>query len=408
MRYVLLLVLFDLAVPAAAQSTFIVALPSSPARMALGNTALGEAPDPYAFVYNPAFLGRFGREARAAVGSFPGATDWLGLGELDYYNGAVSAGLDLSPHGLPVYAGVGLAHSRLTDEQELRDENNEPLGTQDFTDAYTTLGLGVGLKHPVQVSFGLNVRYGGFDYTDYMASGELEVHDANSTTFDLGVLVNVPVHALAGGFEAGETSFTLDVALGYAQSGIGPVFSIDHGNDIGSVTYSPVRMARLGHMVTLGVEAPVGATTMRAVSAGVIAEAEHGLARPALDEDGRCCVSDEYSHAAVLGEINVLRHALLGGGNDAVTGHRALRLTFFETFELRRGWFEGGGFGESKAQGYVVRADGLLRLLGALAESPALLDAGRRVGVALTRTTYFVDAWAETSVTGLTLTLFPR
>ncbi|MEM9997412.1 MAG: hypothetical protein AAF809_06890 [Bacteroidota bacterium] len=360
-------------------------LPTAPALNALGGTGVAEAfGDPYGFLYNPAHLGGF--EGEAALATYPGAVDWLGLG-LDASSMAASGGVSLRGIGLPVSLGLGVARTTL-DFGTVPVTNTASFAPQD---RYTAVGLGLGLDLPVRVQLGANLRFVtseeaiGVDADGTVLTGEIQ-----GTTLDVGALVEAPVLGLLGVAQQADFRPALDLAVGYAQ--------VHVGGEVGSGAFAqPLpRMARLGYAVTFGLDHRTRLDAyIQLVEATVAIQAEHQLTRVAAD--------GAVSYEPVLGDLNLLDNALLGRGSDITTARRGLRLTFFETFGLHYGYFDGFGYDARRTSGFEVRLGGALRVYALSTGNERLAALAERYDVSFSTATYFAGARSESQFASLTL-----
>jgi hypothetical protein len=110
----------------------------------------------------------------------------------------------------------------------------------------------------------------------------------------------------------------------------------------------------------------------------------------------------DYTYAPALGDVGVL-DALAGRGDASVTGRRGIRFAFAETFAVRMGWFGGAGFDNTASRAFEVRLAGPLKLGAALAGSPRLADAARRMDLRWIRAVTFIGSPYETTMNGFSL-----
>jgi hypothetical protein len=112
----------------------------------------------------------------------------------------------------------------------------------------------------------------------------------------------------------------------------------------------------------------------------------------------------EFSYAPAVGDMS-LTDAVLGRGDEAVTGRRAIRVTLLDAISLSRGWFGGAGYGNTASRAVEVRLAGPLQLAAALTGSRRLAAAASHFDVRWTRAVTFIDTPHETTMNGFTLTL---
>ncbi|MEM6785844.1 MAG: hypothetical protein AAF624_19150 [Bacteroidota bacterium] len=356
-------------------------LPTAPALNALGGTGVAEAfGDPHGFLYNPAHLGTLDGEVALAL--YPSDVDWLGLG-LDASSSAVAGGLSLRGIGLPATLGLGIARTTL-DFGPLPVTETATFAPQD---RYTALGLGLGFDLPVQVQLGATVRFVSSEEaagTDI--DGEVLTREITGTTLDLGARIDAPVLTLLGVAQQADFRPSFDLALGYTQVHISA--------EAGGLPLP--RMARLGYAATFALDHRVRYESyLRFIEATVSIQAEHQLTR--IQDDG------SVSYERLLGDLNVLENALLGQGNATTTARRGLRLTFFETFGLHYGGFDGFGYDARRTSGFEVRLGGALRVYALSTGNERLAALAERFDVRFSTATYFAGARSESQFAGVTL-----
>ncbi|NNF57898.1 MAG: hypothetical protein HKN04_06620 [Rhodothermaceae bacterium] len=396
-RLLLLLVLLPL--QAGAQNLPLTALPfleipSSPMTSAIGGAgvALTEA-DAYGFLSNPAHLGLQARNTRAASALYPGgSTDWLQVGDLTLGSSALNVGFEAKVLGTPLTVGVGLAQTALRfGERAAINAQGESIGAYEPVDRFRALALGAATTGPVRLGLGATARHVVSTDRAVVEADGISTSNIWGITFDLGLLADADVTALLGHPTLGVLRPALSISAGYAQANIGGMVGYS-----GAPSQPLPRTARLGWSQTLGFDLPTAIGPFRLVEETSSVQAEHSLVR--RTETG-------YGYRPVLGDMNVFQHALLGRGNEVVTGRRGFRLELGETVAFSRGSFDGWGFEEVQTRGFELHLAGPLKAAALMTGSDRLAAVATRFDVRYTRSVYFAGELNESTFHGLSLTV---
>jgi hypothetical protein len=347
----------------------------------------------HAALGNPALAGLAARDLVAATAGGPGASDWRSLGDIRFSGGAQSFGVDGARLGVPLTLGVALAWTSMDyGERSLQGTR----ATYAPIDRFAAFSIGGATRGAVRVALGATVRHLSTTDRVTVRNGRASVSSRRGVTADLGLAASADIAAAVGSPEfalpgAGRLRPALEVTAGYAQTHVG-----------GTVRYSGgeaaalPRTARLGWSAVAGIDMdlPAMAGSLRVLEGEVVAQAETRLVRESAGGD--------YTYAPALGDVGVV-DALAGRGDASVTGRRGIRVGIAETLALSVGWFGGAGFDNTASRAMEIRLAGPLKLAAALARSPRLADAARRMDLRWIRAVTFIDSPYETTMNGFSL-----
>lgn len=374
------------ALPATAQGAFnLLELGAAPGTLALGEAGVAvPTSEPQAFLYNPAHLSAAAGTSHLTLSGYQ-PTRWFAL---NLQTIALSGGLAPAQTGWPVYLGAGVSYTRQADAmpREIRSETNELIGSMTAGQRAWSVGVGVGYAGPVETHLGITLRRlgagvdveGGSTESDGLE--EFRNATAAATAFDLGILVRAPIAQLAGlRTHDAEAGLALDIALGYALSGLGGRNTTDAGLSIeGPLS----RRVRLGWSVQVGYDLNFGGGPLRIVELTGVAQADRGLLRRQINGNYAAPFVDPLAALTGSGKANEFDQPEPGSGPGVIefghTGRRGVEFTMLETLTLRLGRHQGemefqcdgDQAGACETSGIELSTGGVLRALGSILDQP--------------------------------------
>ncbi|MEM9997411.1 MAG: hypothetical protein AAF809_06885 [Bacteroidota bacterium] len=412
--FLVLLLACALHATAYAQIFDLLPLPQSPEAVALGDAAVATpTADALGFLSNPALLGHPAAHGVRLSGA--PSTDWLGFDSINLSSYALMAGLDGRRFGFPFHVGLGIARGTISFDVPPTGES-VPFDA-DLEGSFTAVNVGIGYDGPVRTSLGFGVRWARQGSGLGVLNGEIppslsdlepdelaavETLELDGTTFDLGLLLEIPLARLVGWRPAGEPAgFDLDVRLAYArmhgaeEASFSPELS---GPPLIAIDRRVPRIVRLGWAATAGYDVAVGAGHIRAAALTLSIQADQDVTSQNVgDWFGTIRLAD-----ALLGQGNEDREPCAGGGMDfglcavnSYAGRRGVQLALGETLTASFGRFEGDGLSEpgkgATAYGLGFSLGGLARLIGLLQDNPRVHRLGERFDLRVTRSVYFAN-----------------
>jgi hypothetical protein len=144
-----------------------------------------------------------------------------------------------------------------------------------------------------------------------------------------------------------------------------------------------------------GADMRLGAAgTLRVVEIELAIQSETRLVRESADS--------EFSYAPAMGDMSIA-DAVVGRGDDVVTGRRGFRVTLLDAISVSQGWFGGAGYPNTASRALEFRLAGPLRIAAGLTGSRRLAAAAARFDLRLTRAVTFIDTPHETTMHGFSL-----
>lgn len=376
-------------------------LPLSPSSMAMGATGTAlPNDDPFGFLYNPAQLGHSSRTNNLSYIFFPSKVEWLkDLGaDLELKGYALNIGYNLTEEiGFPVSVGLGYTRSEMD-----FGTFYTPMGSSKSRDYYQAFSLGVGVDYYMQLSIGYTYKDVTSILADMPTGNETNRASAETSVYDFGVLLNVPVLKLIDeNFTFGETlklKPVLNFSLGYARTNVG-----DFVHYIDPRQADPLpRTDRLGYGINFGMDLIDDRLSINTINISFTAEAEDILIDAKwTGQDSTSRVTKEYQ--TTLSDLRFWKNVVNIEGDEKIVSRRGLMLEIFETITIYDGHFSGRGYDIRETKGIGLRAKGLFKLYAYWANDPIMDFLAEHIDIRYYDTDYFSGHWLETNITGLSI-----
>jgi hypothetical protein len=404
---VLLSFLLGIFINAYSQNTTFLTLPVPPSSYLNGQGSTGNSvltDDPFAFASNPAQLGSWSKTNNIATHFYTTKTDWF-LDKylymnMTYNNQAFAVGMNFKQvlSNIDVSVGLGYINSvfdygkfSMTTEQ-----GPDVKYTFDESDIYRAYSIGLGIHSFIDLSLGYTLKHINPNHADnpeyYRETG---CNDAKANYYDLGALLNVPVHnfILPKGVEIGADHYApfFNISMGITRANQGDKlnFGDQQQSDAGP------RLASLGYSINFGTDAIFNNQEIKLLSITWTTEAERILV--VNNQTG----NSEYISG--LGGISVIRNLIEREGDMDITCKHGFGVEIGEFFILSRGSFAGGAYDFTKTYGFSVKAGGFVKLLNVLVQSQTLNYIANHFDIQYHQSTQYWNDWPGMDYNGIVL-----
>jgi len=347
----------------------------------MGNISTAVASDNLiSSIANPGQLGLFSLDRYLGASTYSNKTSWLpGFASPITYNAwAFAAGLNLKdPFCLPFGLSVGLAYSGVDLDLgtfiRTGSGGPDPIGTFEAFEESRNMSLAVGFESVIRLGLGWNFKDVRSHIGPIGPAGQEEVGEAQVSTTDFGLLLEVPCSDVLAAFRGEQLTITGDVA---------PLFDLSFGYSVsnrGDKTVSYIqalqsdpfpRFAIVGMGLEVGITKPVSGSTWKILTFTLAREADDLL----VDRD----LAGSSMYQRGFGDISFFRN-VIGGKADTngVNSRKGWQLNVAELIYLRGGSYSelpGWGNRNYSTEGFGLRLLGVFRFLETV--SPGLVSEG--------------------------------
>lgn len=376
-------------------------LPLSPSQMAMGATGTAlPNDDPFGFLYNPAQLGNSSRTNNFSFAFYPSKVEWLkNFGaDIELKGYAFNLGYDLTEEiGFPLSIGIGYARAEMD-----FGTFYTPMGSSKSRDYYQAFSVGVGVDYYVQFSIGYTYKDVTSILADMPTANETNRASTETTVYDFGFLLNVPVLKLIDeNFTFGETlklKPDLNFSLGYARTNVG-----DFVHYIDPAQADPLpRTDRLGYGINFGMDLIEDRLEINTINISFTVEAEDILVGTKwTGQDSTSRFTKEYQ--STLSDLKFWKNIINVEGDEKIVSRAGIMFDFFETLTIYDGHFSGRGYDVRETKGIGLRAKGLFKLYAYWANHPVTDFLAEHIDIRYYDTDYFSGHWLETNIKGLSI-----
>lgn len=377
-------------------------LQPSPSLSAMGQTGTAlPTDDPFGFIWNPAQLGLSSQTNNFTFIFYPSKLEWLPLFNLDLEikASAFNAGFNFKDlMNIPLSVGFGYSKVEMNFGEFVRTGpgSPDPLGTFEPKDFYNAYSFGIGLDYLIQLSVGYTFKDITSILTDRPIGTDSGAVKAETSVYDYGILLNVPVLKIIDDkmnivLSDELTAYpTFNFSLGYSKSNIGDlIYYIDPNQS------DPLpRIKRIGYGISAGFDLAADNLRFNALNLSFTVEADDIL----ISRSGM-----PSSHWEYQDDLDIWENVILIKGNNKIVSHAGTKLDFAETFSYSFGHFSGRGFDSRKTNGYELKLKGLLTVAAHWANHPVTNFLRDHLDVRYYNTNFFAGHELETKMTGLAL-----
>ena len=369
---------------ASAQFTSVpfLLIPSSPEGNGMGGISGSiQTDNAMSTLSNPAQLGMMTLDHFLIADTYTENTAWLPAFELPgltYNVYAINEGVNFQKFShLPFGFSVGYGYSKIKLDLGTytitTETNPEGIGTFEPIERSENYHFGVGFEYVVKLGFGYSVKY----VDSYIAPQA----EAKFSTYDLGMIMTVPVFGIIDKFREQPVTIgndiepMFDITFGYAKKNLGDKF----------VTYTNVnsqgdplpRTALMGLSWKAGIIAHASTQHWEVLSFTLSHEAEDVLVKqfPVLTDSVGNVIgnSPRSQYVDGSGDIQFFRNVIAGEWGGKIWLRKGWQTNIGEFFYMSGGRTDAPGLGYS-TQGYAFRLAGILKTIEALhtsvSESP--------------------------------------
>lgn len=374
--------------------------PVSPSLSGMGATGTSlPTDDPFGFLYNPAQLGYTSQENNLSFIIYPSSLELSPFPSVPINLSSFALNLGYNFKNLidfPLTVGFGFARPEMS-----FGEFTLTGGTFEPKDYYLAYSLGAGIDYGVQFNAGITYKsitsiLGPINIGVGEEQGSVE---ANVSTFDYGLLLNVPVIRLIDDnptldlFENVPSIPFFNFSIGYAQLNVGDeIYYIDPAQA------DPLpRTARLGYGLSTGIDFIIQDMTLRVLSVSFTVDAEVLLVLRSFDTNG--AVVNEYQ--SFLGDIDIYKNIIQMKGDENVISRSGFKLDLVETLTITWGKYSGKSSDSKKTNGIEIRSKGLLKLLDKFTSDPTISYIANHFDIRYYNSNYNLDHFTETNFEGI-------
>jgi len=399
--------------PGSAGVLFLLIQPSVRANGMAGASVASPGHDAIAVNFNPGHLGTLSRHQYFTAEFYPRKTRWLPqlTSDLIYDTKSFLLGFDFRRfnQNLPIRIGAGYSRVFLDlGEQVVTSETGpEPLGTVHNWEKANVWSVGLGIDALLKVGIGWNFKR----ITSTLGPTSIawpQPATAKATAHDYGVVAHLPI--IEAITRLGNVSMKLGphrrpflvTSFGYSKSNIGDGISYIDPSQADPLP----RIARDGFGISAGIVYTHPKLRWRIVSLEYASEAEQLLVRTEW-RDG----VQSVSYAGRDGDIDYLKHVILGHGRDNIITKRGWELGVGELVFLRLGRYDDPlGRVDYTTFGVGLALSGALKLLRFTSPgyelNPAMDRIGKHIDVQFNFSLFDDGPLDGTKFYGLKLTVF--
>ena len=321
---------------------------------------------------NPGQLGMMTLDHFLIAGTYTENTAWLPefeLSGLTYNTYAINEGVNFQqfsklPFGLSVGYGYSKIMLNLGTFTAITEEGG-PIYTWEAKERSENFDFGIGFEYVVKIGLGYSVKYVDSDLTPW--------NEAKFSTYDLGMIMTIPVFGIISKFREQPITFgndiepMFDITFGYAKKNLGDKFVI-YTNVINQGDPLP-RTALMGLSWKAGIIAHASTQKWEVISFTLAREAEDVLVKqfpaPTDSLGNPIGYPPPSQYVDGSGDIQFFRNVIAGEWGGKIWLRKGWQTNIGEFFYMSGGRTDAPGLGFSTL-GYAFRLAGILKTIEAL------------------------------------------
>ncbi len=302
------------------------------------------------------------------AGTYTENTAWLPefqLSDLTYNSFAINEGVNFQQFSkLPFGLSVGYGYSKIIFNLgtfTITGPNGPgTIGSFEMKESAENFDFGIGFEYVVKIGLGYTVKY----VDSYLGLPVGNPAEAKFSTYDLGLIMTVPVFGIISKFREESIAFgndiepIFDITFGYSKKNLGND-PVTYGFE---EYYAQPRTALMGLSWKAGIIAHASTQKWEVISFTLAREAEDVLVKQSGFSPG----PPQYVDGS--GDIQFFRNVIAGEWGGKITLRKGWQSNIGEFFYMSGGRSDGQGLGYS-TQGYAFRLAGILKTIEALNSS---------------------------------------